>query len=345
MTARSRGAEARLTLSFDMRAPAFGAPVDALYRAALEQASWADDVGFDALIVNEHHGSADGYLPAPLVFAAALAARTSRIRIWISALVLPLHDPIAAAEELAVLDLVSGGRLTLAVAAGYRHAEFEMFGADFQRRVRSADEALQVLLQAWTGEPFDYRGRTVTVRPRPLQQPRIPIVIGGSSPGSARRAARLADGYRPTRPELVDVYRDELRRLGRPEPLIAPTLAGEPAVFVSRDPESGWARIAPHAVHDTNSYAQWTRDQVAGSRHTAEAAAETVRTRGNYLVLTPDQCVERIAAGHGLHLKPLLAGLDPEVAWQSLRLIESDVLPRARSVQSGFGIGGWVGGR
>ena len=321
------GAAPRLTLSYDMRAPDFGAPAEVLYREALEQVSWADRVGFDTVFVNEHHGSADGYLPAPLVFAAAVAARTSRIRIWVSALVLPLHDPIVAAEELAVLDLISGGRITLVAAAGYRRAEFEMFGVDFDRRARLTDERMQVLRQAWTGEPFEYRDTMITVRPRPLQRPGIPIVIGGSSPGSARRAARIADGYRPARRELIDAYLGELRAQGRPEPLVAPSCAGEAAVFAALDPDVEWRAIAPHAVHDTNSYAEWTRSQVAGTRHTPSADSDAVRTRGNYLVLTPEQCIQRVADGNGLHLKPLLAGLDPEVSWRSLRLIESDVLP------------------
>jgi alkanesulfonate monooxygenase SsuD/methylene tetrahydromethanopterin reductase-like flavin-dependent oxidoreductase (luciferase family) len=202
-----------------------------------------------------------------------------------------------------------------------------MFGADFGRRAAVAAAGIRVLRQAWTGEPFDYQGRKVTVRPRPVQRPGIPIVLAGSSPGSARRAAREADGYKPSRPELIEVYLDELRRLGRPEPLIPPSLAAEPAVFAARDPAEGWSLIAPHAVHDTTSYAEWTRAQPGVSRHTDDADAEVVRRAGNYLVLTPAQCLERIRAGYGLHLKPLLGGLDPEVAWRSLRLIESDVLP------------------
>jgi alkanesulfonate monooxygenase SsuD/methylene tetrahydromethanopterin reductase-like flavin-dependent oxidoreductase (luciferase family) len=318
---------ARLTMSFDLRAPAFGPPAAELYLAALDQVQCADEHGFDAVLVNEHHGSPDGYLPAPLVFGAAVAARTRRLGIWISALVLPLHDPIAAAEELAVLDLISGGRITLVVASGYREAEFGMFGADFGRRAAVAAAGIRVLRQAWTGEPFDYQGRKITVRPRPVQRPGIPIVLAGSSPGSALRAAREADGYKPSRPELIEVYLDELRRLGRPEPLIPPSLAAEPAVFAARDPAEGWSLIAPHAVHDTTSYAEWTRAQPGVSRHTDDADAEVVRRAGNYLVLTPAQCLERIRAGYGLHLKPLLGGLDPEVAWRSLRLIESDVLP------------------
>jgi alkanesulfonate monooxygenase SsuD/methylene tetrahydromethanopterin reductase-like flavin-dependent oxidoreductase (luciferase family) len=318
-------------MSFDMRAPAFGAPAADLYRTALDQARWADQHGFDAILVNEHHGSPDGYLPAPLVFGAAVAACTTRLRIWISALVLPLHDPVAAAEELAVLDLISGGRVTLVVASGYRAAEFDMFGADFGRRAALAAAGIRALRQAWTGEPFEYAGRTVTVRPRPVQRPGIPVVLAGSSRGSALRAAREADGYKPSRAELVQVYLDELRRLGRPAPLVPPSLAGEPAVFVSREPAADWPVIAPHAVYDTNMYAEWTRAQPGVSLHTDAADPEAVRDAGTYPVLTPTQCLARIRAGYGLHLKPLLAGLAPDVAWRSLRLIESDVLPYLES--------------
>ncbi|GAA1947940.1 hypothetical protein GCM10009798_03850 [Nocardioides panacihumi] len=317
-----------LTISYDLRAPDFGAPQAEIYRAALDQAAWADRLGFDAVQVMEHHGSDDGYLPAPLVFAAAVAARTTRLRIWVSALVLPLHDPVMAAEELAVLDLVSGGRVTLVVAAGYRLAEFDMFGVDFSSRAALADEGIEVMTRAWAGESFSYRGRSVHVTPRPLQRPRIPIVLGGGSPGSARRAARLADGYRPSRPELVEVYLEELRRLGKGAPLVPPSLAGHPTAFVSRDVDATWRAIEAHALHDTNSYVEWTRSQPGVYRQRALARPEDVRTGGGHLVLTPDEAVERVRSGRGLHLKPLLGGLDPDVSWSSLRVIEEDVLPR-----------------
>lgn len=320
----------QLTVSYDLRSPAFGTPTEDLYAAALAQAEWADLVGLDAIQLMEHHGSADGYLPAPLVFASAVAARTTRIRIWISALVLPLHDPVMAAEELAVLDLVSRGRITLVVASGYRRSEFEMFGADFESRASSAREGIEVLRQAWSGEPFRYEGRDVQVFPRPVQRPGIPIVLGGSTEGSARRAARIADGYRPTKPGLLDVYRDELTKLGTGEPRIPPSLAGHPTVFVTHDVDAMWEALAPHAMHDTNSYVEWTREQPGVYRQSRLSSGDQVRASSGYLVLTPDEAVARVRDGLGLHLKPLLGGLDPELAWESLGLVESEVLPRLR---------------
>jgi alkanesulfonate monooxygenase SsuD/methylene tetrahydromethanopterin reductase-like flavin-dependent oxidoreductase (luciferase family) len=94
-----------------------------------------------------------------------MAARTSRIALWISALLLPLHDPIRLAEDMAVLDLISGGRLSIVTGLGYRPVEYDLFGKEWTRRGKLLDEALDVLVQAWTGEPFEYRGQMVQVTP------------------------------------------------------------------------------------------------------------------------------------------------------------------------------------
>src|SRR5262249_18669999 len=109
-----------LVVSYDMRAPAFGAPARELYAAALDQAQWADGLGFDTVGLGEHHGSPDGYNPSPLVLAAAMGARTKRIRLRTSVLLAPLYDPIKLAEDAAVAPLATGGRLLLGIGGGYR---------------------------------------------------------------------------------------------------------------------------------------------------------------------------------------------------------------------------------
>src|SRR3954451_5305019 len=184
---------------FDMRAPGLE-PGEAakLYEAALEMGEWADQRGFDMLTLSEHHASPDGYLPSPLVLGGAMAGRTKRIPLWISALLLPLHDPIRLAEDMAVLDLISGGRLSIVTGLGYRPVEYELFGKEWTRRGKLLDEALDVLVQAWTGEPFEYRGRMVQVTPRPSQQPHPVVRIGGGGPPAARRAARFGFSMFPS---------------------------------------------------------------------------------------------------------------------------------------------------
>ncbi len=116
-------------LRYDLRRPPFASASAAeLAEAALEQCAWADEHGFTSVTLSEHHGSPDGYLPSPLVLAAAIAARTRRLRIVLAAIVVPLHDPIRLAEDLAVLDVVSGGRIVPVLAAGYVESEFRTFG-------------------------------------------------------------------------------------------------------------------------------------------------------------------------------------------------------------------------
>ena len=159
------------TLSFDLRAPDFGAPARELYAAALDQCAWADDLGFDTIGIAEHHATDDGYLPSPLVFAAAAAARTRRITLRPSVLLAPLYEPVKLAEDAAVVQLLSAGRLVLAIGAGYRPAEFAMFGVRREHRRRLYEEAIEVLRRAWTGEPFEYRGRPVRVTPVPDPPP------------------------------------------------------------------------------------------------------------------------------------------------------------------------------
>ncbi|HEV7679871.1 MAG TPA: LLM class flavin-dependent oxidoreductase [Candidatus Dormibacteraeota bacterium] len=116
----------RLALKYDLRAPAFGADIDTLYAACLDQCAAADGWGFERVFILEHHGSGDSYCSSPLTLAAAIAARTNRIRISTGALIAPFHHPLRLAEDLAVLDILSGGRLDVVLGAGYLPSEFDM---------------------------------------------------------------------------------------------------------------------------------------------------------------------------------------------------------------------------
>ena len=203
-------------LRFDFRNPSFaGTTMAERYRAALDMAEWADRSGAVALVLSEHHGSDDGYLPSPLPLAAAVAARTTNIRINLAALVASFHDPLRLAEDIAVVDLISEGRLDVIITNGYVSDEFTMFGQPIGGRAQRITELVSVLRQAWTGEPFTYRGRTVTVSPRPFQDGGPKISLGGSTEPAARRAARIGDGFMPSTPAVWEFYRDEIMRLGQ----------------------------------------------------------------------------------------------------------------------------------
>ncbi|GAB2759709.1 hypothetical protein GCM10027072_67780 [Streptomyces bullii] len=184
---------------FNLVAPgATPAALAARYRAALEMAAWADGHGITTVQTEEHHGADDNWLPSPFAFAAAVFGATRRVAVTVSAIIGPLHDPLRLAEEIAVLDLLGGGRLVTVAGIGYRPEEYAQFGVDFARRGRLQDELLETLLKAWTGEPFRYRGRTVRVTPRPCTDPHPPLLVGGSSQAAARRAARLGLPFFPS---------------------------------------------------------------------------------------------------------------------------------------------------
>lgn len=327
------------SLRYDLRSASFGAPHAELYAAALDQCAWADELGFTDVRLNEHHGSEDGYLPAPIVFGAAVAGRTKRLRITISALLLPLYDPIRLAEEIAVLDLASGGRLSFLLGAGYRYEEFAAFGVDIRRRGALMEEGVEILKKAWSGEPFEYRGTTIRVTPRPLQQPHPPIILGGSSAAAARRAARIADGFVPTSADVMEVYLEELVRLGK-APAGPPAVPAAMVTHIADDVDAAWEQLGPYLLYEMNTYADWLRDGAGGVgpfRHVADVAE--LRSGGPYAIVTPEECVALGQKAGGVTITPMVGGLPPEIAWTSLCLFETRVLPELASAPTGAGFG------
>jgi alkanesulfonate monooxygenase SsuD/methylene tetrahydromethanopterin reductase-like flavin-dependent oxidoreductase (luciferase family) len=322
---------AAIALRYDLRVPPFaGTTHAAQYAACLEQCAWADERGFDVVTLSEHHGVDDGYLPAPLTLAGVIAGRTKRVMINIAAVLIPLHDPIRLAEQLAVLDLASGSRVGLVAGLGYRPEEFAMAGVDRAQRGKLLDEYVGVLRQAWTGEPFTWRGRTVRVTPRPKSPPMI--LLGGSTEKAARRAARLGIGFFPAigDPSLADAYRAECARLGHDAGFVM-LPSGPGFVHVTDDPERDWARIAPHALYDAQTYAAWQTPGQRSSVHVAGAQTiDDLRRSGVYRVVTPDECVALAETSGAIVLHPLMGGMPPDLGWQSLELFASKVLPRLR---------------
>lgn len=328
----------RLALFFDMRAPDFGAAPERLYAAAVDMSEWADRLGFWKIRISEHHGAEDGYCPSPAVLGAAIAARTVRARIHWSALIAPMHHPLRVAEDLAILDLLSDGRLEVTVAGGYRAEEFDMFDADPHGRGRAVEEMVAALKLAWTGEPFEFRGRQVVVRPRPVQRPRPPIWMGGSTEPAALRAARIADDFTPGSERdpgrLRRIFVEERQRLGLPVPPPQPPGAGW-FIHLAEDPDAAWRLIAPHALHETNLYAKWKALGLASGASLWQPVDDPSELReiGRYRVMTPGDArafALSLPEDAVLNLHPLMGGLEPEEAWRSLGLFERDVLPALR---------------
>ncbi len=320
-----------LVMVFDMRAPAFGAPRSELFAAALDMGAWADNIGFDVIGLGEHHGSDDGYNPSPLVLASALAGRTRRIRLRTAVLLAPCYDPIRLAEDIAVLQIMSGGRFELGLGFGYRRSEFEMYGRRVEDRFEYTCKVAEVLKRAWTGEPFVYDNRPCHIAPVPDKP--VPVLLGGSAPKVARAAARIGDGFAAPMfgNKVWQPYRDECLKLGKPDPGEYPK-QGPTFLWISENPDRVWEWLTPHILHVLDSYGRWTAEaygKPTGVYNTG-VTAESIRESGTYKVLTPRQTlelIEQLGDHSSLYLTPLFGGIAPKRAWEMLKLYEREVHP------------------
>ncbi|MGY5121936.1 LLM class flavin-dependent oxidoreductase [Streptomyces sp. 900105755] len=302
------------------------AALGARYRAALDMAAYADEHGVTTVQTEEHHGVDNNWLPSPFAFAGAVFGATRTIAVTVSAVIGPLHDPLRLAEDIAVLDLLSGGRLVTVAGIGYRPEEYALFDVDWKRRGRLQDELLETLLKAWTGEEFEYRGRTVRVTPRPLTDPHPLLLVGGSSKAAARRAARLGLPFFPSAhlPELEAYYKERLTEYGTEGWTMMPT-AETPLLHIAEDPDRAWADYGEHFLHEARTYASWQSGDIHSAVRSAATTVAELREEGVYRILTPDECV---AAGlDNLVLHPLAGGIPVAEGWRSLRLFAETVLP------------------
>jgi alkanesulfonate monooxygenase SsuD/methylene tetrahydromethanopterin reductase-like flavin-dependent oxidoreductase (luciferase family) len=291
---------------------------------------WAESRGGVAAVLSQHHGVEDGYLPSPIPLAAAIAARTASIPINVAALLLALYEPVKLAEDLAVVDLISRGRVSYIVGIGYRAEEFARFGVDRRRRAALVEERIPLLRRLWSGEEVDIDGRRVRVTPQPYTPGGPPLAYGGGTEAAARRAARLgllfmAETHDAT---LEEAYRAEG---GAAAPGCFFPQAGVPiTVFVADDPERAWAEIGGYLLQDSASYAEWNAFRegtasISGASSVAAMAAE----KGAYQILTPDEARALVTRGMPLGLQPLVGGLPPDLAWPYLEAAAAAVGPPA----------------
>ncbi|MEV5278850.1 LLM class flavin-dependent oxidoreductase [Streptomyces sp. NPDC052811] len=300
--------------------------LSARYRAALEMAAYADDRGIDTVQTEEHHGADNNWLPSPFTFAGAVFGATRRIAVTVSAIIGPLYDPLRLAEDVAVLDLVSGGRLVTVAGIGYRPAEYEQQGVEWGRRGRLQDELLETLLKAWTGEEFTFRGRRVRVTPRPFTEPHPMLLVGGSSRAAARRAARLGLPFFPSAhlPEIEAYYNEKLAEYGTEGFCMMPA-AATPLLHVAEDPDRTWAEYGEHFLHEARTYASWQSKDIRSAVRSAATTVDELRAEGVYRIVTPEQCAALGADSLVLH--PLCGGMPVDEGWRSLHLFCERVLP------------------
>ena len=311
---------------YDFRAP--GATPEErreLFARALEQAAYVDRHGHDALMLSEHHVSEDGYLPSPIPVAAAFAAVTERIPISIAALLVNLYDPLRLAEDIAVLDHLSGGRVSYTLGLGYRREEYDLFGVAWETRGRDVEDRITRMLDAWATRR-GHAGAVPAAAPDAVLRRRL---------GRGREAGRPARPALPAagrRPGAQGGLRGGVPGAGSRARLHPARAARAGERVLRRGPGRFWDRHGHHLLADAQGYAAWRAADTSSYVRDDSSTVEEMRAAGVYVVLTADELVDRCRAGE-IRLvtsHPACGGLPAEPSWESLRLISETVLPAVR---------------
>ncbi len=307
------------TLRFDMRAPEAGIPIEDLYATALEMAAWAESRGAVVAVLSEHHATEDRHLPSPMLLAAAMAARTECLPILLAATVLPLYEPIRLAEDMAVLDIISRGRVAYVLGVGHRREEYDHFGLDFASRGSMADERLATLIGLLRGKNETSESRS-PISPSPTSGgPQL--FIGGGSLAAARRAGRFGLGIiaQASPPGLIEAYQRACWEAGHEPAFVQLPVPGAATVmFVTDEVERAWAEIGSYLLHDAMTAASYRHGEASVASISTASTVDELRTDPSYQVVLIEEAVELVRAGTILPLLPLCGGLPPAIAWSYL---------------------------
>lgn len=326
---------AKVSIRFNMTGSEADPELRALrYRAAIDMAEFADKNGFTGINFEEHHCAENGWLPSPLTMASAAAARTDRVQIGVTALLVALYDPIRLAEDIAVVDLLSRGRMTFVAGMGYREEEYRANNKPWARRGEWMDHVLETLLKAWGEEPFEYNGLTLQVTPKPFSQPHPMFLLGGMSKAAARRAARLGLAFAPPAPmpELEAYYYEQLKVSGK-QGFVCTPRDDFSCLFLDNNPESAWGELGEYFLNEVQEYSSWYKEGLYRPMEMPAGSVDELRASGLYEIITPEECISRHRADPDYQalLHPLCGGIPVERAWDCLHLYRDEVMPEVAS--------------
>jgi alkanesulfonate monooxygenase SsuD/methylene tetrahydromethanopterin reductase-like flavin-dependent oxidoreductase (luciferase family) len=315
-----------------------------LYRRHVDLCVEAEDLGFDTIWLTEHHFVEDGYSPSMLPLAAAIAARTKRIRIGTFVLLMPLHNPLHVAEDAATVDVLSNGRFDLGLGQGYVPREFAGFNIPREERSRRLREGVEIVRRLFTEDDVTFEGKSYTVRnatlfPKPVQQPHPPIWIGARSRSATERAGRNGYHLAGIGAEQAQIYREALRAGGHnPDEFnIAELCFG----YIAGKKEKAWDDCEFAFHHLLSRYGQWIAEanDVAGDENFANVPpVGELRNASSIgfgaVIGTPDDLTAKIEQmeGYTTHLALGLAlpGIEPKKIRASMKLVSEKVIPHFR---------------
>jgi probable F420-dependent oxidoreductase len=313
------------------------------YKEALEEVTRAEELGFDSVWMEEHHSVTNHYWPSPLPVLAGFATRTSRMMLGTDILVAAFYHPVRLAEDVALLDVMSSGRMTLGIAIGYKPDEFTLYGVDLEKRGARFEEQLAIMKGLWTQERVQFKGRYYTVdgrlEPKPLTRPHPPVWIGGWGDLTLKRAATLADNWIPG--PTADLQRllrgkqqflDNRKAAGRTEAITDWPLTRD---VIIADTDRRARELAEEHI-----MVAYRKEYAGGFRHPfidASVATDLDRLMADRFVIgDPEQCVgqiRRFVEQYGMtHLicRTFFPGMAHAHIMRALELIAREVMPAFR---------------
>jgi alkanesulfonate monooxygenase SsuD/methylene tetrahydromethanopterin reductase-like flavin-dependent oxidoreductase (luciferase family) len=313
------------------------------FNEALEEAVYGEELGFDSVWLEEHHSIHNHYWPSPLMALAGIATRTSKVLLGTDIVVLPFYHPVRAAEDAAMLDVISGGRAIFGAAIGYRPPEFELYDISLDDRGARYVEMLKIMRALWNQDQVEYQGRFFKIKgciePRPEKS--IPIWLGGWGELSLKRAAQLGDAWVPgptaNLEKLLNAqkqYRAFLSEAGKDSTAVPNPLTREVVIAETREQALELAEKYV-MVNYRDEYGGGWKHPLIGSQDQTAIALESL-SQDRFIVGNPDDCIshiKRFVETFGVdHLicRLYFAGMPHDHIMKELKLLANEVFPAFR---------------
>ena len=310
----------------------------------LEQVRLARDSGFASVVVSQHHLTAPYQQLATMPLLGRITAESGSMRLITGIILLAMHNPVDIAEQVASLDVISGGRMVFGVGLGYRDLEFDAFGVPRGQRVKRFVDTLDVVLRLWRGEAVSYdsphcRLREARLALRCVQRPHPPVWIGANNEKAVARIGRLGHIFYlnphseiPFLEGLVRVYHDALRAAARPIPAALPMRR---EFYVAPDDATALAEARPFLEEKYRTYAEWGQAEAIGEGQTFRMPFEQL-ARDRFIVGGPERCIEEIArcrdrlGADQLIFRIGLPGVPHARVLRAIELVGSRIIPHFR---------------
>jgi probable F420-dependent oxidoreductase len=318
------------------------------YREFLDEVLLGEEIGFDSVWLEEHHGVKNHYWPSPLIGLAGIATRTERLVFGTDIIVMPFYHPVRVAEDVAMLDIMSQGRFVLGAAIGYKPDEFALYQVPLEKRGARFEEAIQLIKLLWTQEQVDFEGafyqvKGLKIEPRPVSQPHPPLWLGGWGKLSLQRAATLGDAWIPgptaNLAKLRDAqreYHQNLRAAGL-DPTTKPTPLTREVVIAETDEQAREVAEKHLLINYRDEYGGGTwKHPLIGNEDSAPVDQFDAISRERFLVGSPDTVIQRLqvfAQAFGVdHLicRLYFPGISHAFIMNELRLLAKEVMPAFR---------------